>query len=120
GEAAGWYVYYAKPFGVSQVLQFGGRQKDIPDVLRSLFHDAWNEGAVAVAGQAEPLFMKELTDQRCTFKCRTLGVLAQSRHSEILGAIHRGDSLLTRLDGEWWLRFSADPLDPPRRAVQAK
>ncbi len=120
GAPVGWYVYYAKPFGVSQVLQFGGKRSAIPDVLRSLFRDAWNEGSVAVSGQAEPLFLKELTDQRSTFKCRSLGALAQSRHTEVLSAIHRGDSLLTRLDGEWWLRFSADILDPPREEAGSK
>lgn len=120
GQPVGWYVYYAKPFGVSQVLSFGGHRRAIPDVLRSLFRDAWNEGSVAVSGQAEPLFMRELTDQRSSFKCRTLGVLAQSRHSEILGAIHCGDSLLSRLDGEWWLRFSVDTLDSRLEASGVK
>jgi hypothetical protein len=31
--------------------------------------------------------------------------LAHSRHPEIVAAIQQGDAMLTRLEGEWWLRF---------------
>jgi hypothetical protein len=39
----------------------------------------------------------------------------QSKKPEVLSAIHRGDAFLTRLEGEWWARFS-DP-DWPRQQI---
>jgi hypothetical protein len=35
-------------------------------------------------------------------------VLAQSRNPAILQAVQLGDAFLSRLEGEWWARFS-DP-----------
>jgi D-alanyl-D-alanine dipeptidase len=34
--------------------------------------------------------------------------VAQSRNRDILNAVHKGNAFLTRLEGEWWARFS-DP-----------
>jgi hypothetical protein len=31
--------------------------------------------------------------------------LVHSRDPEIMAAIHRGEAFLSRLEGEWWLRF---------------
>ena len=67
GEAVGWYVYYAKPDGLAQVLQFGGKPGAIGDVLASLFADAYAAGSVAVVGQAEPRWLREITDAHATF-----------------------------------------------------
>jgi hypothetical protein len=110
GEPVGWYVYYAKPDGVAQVLQFGGKPRAIRDVLANLFADAYAAGSVAVSGQAEPRWLREITDAHARFACRSLGVLVQAKDREISGALQRGDSFLSRLDGEWWLRFASDPL----------
>ncbi len=109
GEAVGWYVYYAQPDGVAQVLQFGGKPRRISDVLASLFADAYAAGSVSITGQVEPRWLRELTDAHATLSCPSLGVLLHSRDREIAGAVQRGDAFLSRLDGEWWLRFSADP-----------
>lgn len=110
GEAVGWYVYYAKPDGVAQVLQFGGKPRRISDVLASLFADAYAAGSVSITGQVEPRWLREITDAHATLACQSLGVLLQTRDPEISSAVQRGDAFLSRLDGEWWLRFAADPL----------
>jgi hypothetical protein len=107
GETAGWYLYYVKPGQVSEVLQFGGRPKAIRKVLSDLLADAWHHGAVAVSGEMEPRYVKELGKERCSFAW-TGSVLAQSRRPEILQSIQLGDAFLSRLEGEWWARFS-DP-----------
>lgn len=107
GEIMGWYLYYIKPGEVSQVLQFGGRPKAIRTVLNRLFYQAWKQGALAVSGELEPRFAKELAESRCGFTWPG-GVLMQSRNRDILNAIHQGNAFLTRLEGEWWARFS-DP-----------
>ena len=107
GDIAGWYLYYVEPGRVSEVLQFGGRPKSISKVLSDLVADAWSQGAVAVSGEMEPRYIKELGKERCHFVW-TGGVLAQSRNPAILQAVQLGDAFLSRLEGEWWARFS-DP-----------
>ncbi len=110
GEAVGWYVYYAKPEGLAQVLQIGSKSGAVSGVLASLFADAYAAGSVAVVGQVEPRWLREITDAHATFACQSLGVLVHARDRAISDAVLRGDSSLSRLDGEWWLRFAADPL----------
>ena len=104
GEILGWYLYYAKPGAVSQVLQIGGKLRSIAHVLNHLFYQAWQQGAIAVSGQTEPEFALELSSSHCGFTWPG-GVLVQSRNKDILDVIHRGNAFLTRLEGEWWMRF---------------
>ncbi len=113
GEILGWYLYYLQPGEVAQVLQFGGQPGAIHGVLDTLAGDALRQGAVALAGQVEPRFAVELADRGCNFALpgKTPGIwaVAHSKNAALLDAIHRGDAFLTRLEGEWWARFS-DPL----------
>jgi hypothetical protein len=104
GEVAGWFLYYVKPGGVAQVLQVSSKPKAAGYVLRHLFHHAWQRGAVAVSGQADPAMTFELGKVLCTFTWSG-GVVIHSRNHEILDAIRRGKAELTRLEGEWWMRF---------------
>ncbi|HET6491475.1 MAG TPA: GNAT family N-acetyltransferase [Burkholderiales bacterium] len=115
GEILGWYLYYLRRGEAGQVLQFGGRPKHIRKVLDCLFLQARKQGAVAVCGGLEPRFSRELAERRCGFAWSGCGVLVQSKKPEVLSAIHRGDAFLTRLEGEWWARFS-DP-DWPRQQI---
>jgi hypothetical protein len=105
GNAIGWYVYFANPDGIAKLVHIGGKERSITDVLNSLFHRAWCEGSVAVSGRADPRFLKELSDVRCDFTFHDLAVLVHSRDEAIVNAVHRGAAMLTRLDGEWWMRF---------------
>jgi hypothetical protein len=108
GRAAGWYVYYANPAGVSHVLQLGGTDRGIDRVLDQLFRDAYRHGSLAVSGQMEPRFIRQLSDHHCKFSCPSLGVLVHTRNERLLHAIDGGSALLSRLEGEWWLKFSSD------------
>jgi hypothetical protein len=103
-ETVGWHLYYAKQRAVAQVLQFGAKDACFDDVLGSLFRDAWLEGATAISGQVDPKFARHLAKNHCSFTWSG-GVLAHSKNRDISNAIHRGDAFLTRLDGEWWMRF---------------
>lgn len=105
GEIQGWYINYVRRGGVSQVLQMGANCRWFEAVLSSMFRRSLRQGAVAVSGQLDPKFALELANQRCSMKFHGYGVLVQSRSAEILNSIHRGDAFLTRLDGEWWMRF---------------
>jgi hypothetical protein len=108
GEPAGWYIYYAKPAAVSKVLQIGGKERTIGAVIGHLMRHAWDRGSVAVSGRIEPRFAHELSSSGCRFDFPAVSVLAHARDREILNAIQRGDAFLTRLDGEWWMRFHAE------------
>jgi hypothetical protein len=108
GGILGWYLFYARQGGVAQVLQFGGKPQSIRRLLDHLFHQAWNLGAVGIAGKLEARFVRELVKSRCGFTWPGYGTLVQSKDREILNAIARGDAFLSRLEGEWWARFS-DP-----------
>lgn len=107
GRVAGWYLYYLKRGGVAEVVQIGGRDDSIDGVLEHLFHDAWQGGAVAVAGQVDPAHMQALSDANCVFRLdrNTGGVRLHSRRPEVLQTVLRGDAFLTRLESEWWIPF---------------
>ena len=113
GEVAGWYLYYLQPGAVAQVLQFGARAGAVSKVLNSLFYRARVQGATAVSGGMEAQFTKEIAAGRCGFAWPGCAVVVHSRHRDILNAVHRGDAFLSRLEGEWWARFS-DPSWIPR------
>jgi hypothetical protein len=106
GEHVGWFLYYLKSGGASTVVQVSARRHSAALVLNHLFHDARKCGALALSGQVQAELMDELVATRCIFRSQGLGVLVQSRNPELLASIHRGDARLSRLDGEWWLRFS--------------
>ena len=113
GDRVGWFLYYCRPGGIAQVLQFGGQPKRIRSVLECLFRDAAAHGAVAVSGGFDPRYMKDLARSRCRISWPGYAVVVRSRRPELAQAVHRGDAFLTRLEGEWWARFSDPTWTPP-------
>jgi hypothetical protein len=99
----GWYIYYVKPGGVGEVVQIGGDARFTKDVLDHLFHDAWNDGMIAVHGVANNRQMADLSDKNCIFTCRGGWTIAHSHNPQILELLNRGDAFLSHLDGEWCL-----------------
>jgi hypothetical protein len=106
GTPIGWYVYYAKPGGVSVVLQIGAAARRMDNVLRELWRDAWGQGAVAVRGQVMPRHLLDFHLRHCTFHYGGNGVLVHSRDPQLMACLLQGEAALTRLDGEWWMRFA--------------
>ena len=105
GERIGWYLYYQNPGGLGEVIQIGAKRRWTREVLAHLFHHAWCHGVAALSGRLEPSLIQELSEQSCFFHHRGFWVLAHSRKNEIVQTILRGDAYLTRLEGEWALRF---------------
>jgi len=110
----GWYLFYANPGAVAQVLQFGARDRFDEAVLNCLLHHAWRLGAAGVSGKFEFRYAKALAKARCTFTWPGYGTLVHARNRAIIDAIAHGDAFLSRLEGEWWSRFS--DVDLSRRA----
>lgn len=106
---AGWYLYYVDLSGIGQVLQIAANGYSINDVLDHLLYHAWVRGVVALSGRLDPFFIKELSDKHCLFHCGGPWMVVHSKRPELLQAIYRGDAFLTRLEGEWCLRFRLDP-----------
>jgi hypothetical protein len=103
-SVVGWYLYYLRRGGVSEVLQATARPRRFGEVLDHLLHDAWQGGAVAVSGQLDPQELQAYWSRSCVFHHDGASwMLAHARRPEILDAIHRGDAFLSRLDGEWWI-----------------
>ena len=106
GKIVGWYLYYLKRGGIGEVMQVGAKKSSVKEVLDHLFYHAWRHGAVALTGRLDPQFIQELADRSCVFHHRGQWVLVHSNNPELLQAIHCGDAFLTRLEGEWCMRFS--------------
>jgi hypothetical protein len=101
----GWYLYYLRVGGVSEVVQLAAREDSFDRVLRALLTDAWRLGAAAVHGRLDPRFATELSHRHCWLRMEPPWTLVHSRNADILAAIRQGDAFLSRLEGEWWTRF---------------
>jgi len=101
----GWYLHYVKAGGLSEVVQIAARDGWFDRVLQRLLADAWRHGAAAVRGRLDPRYAQKLSDQHCWMRQEDPCVLIHSRHADVLAAIRQGDAFLSRLEGEWWLRF---------------
>jgi hypothetical protein len=99
GRVLGWYVYCLVPGGISRVLQIAAADQRFGPVLDDLLHHAWSYGSARLIGRLQaPLAARR------TILHHSSAALAASRDEQILGAIATGRSLLTRLDGEWWIK----------------
>lgn len=104
GKIVGWWLSYLSRGGVSQVVQFGARKESVHAVLNHLFHEAWKCGSIAISGRLQPRFVQALSENYCSLWVGSW-TLVHSRDPELLQAVHRGDAMLTRLEGEWWTAF---------------
>jgi hypothetical protein len=105
GTVLGWYLYYLQPGAVSEVAQLAARENAYDVVLQRLMADAWRHGAAALHGRLDPRYFHELAARHCWFGPAGIWTLVHSRHADVLAAIHRGEAFLSRLEGEWCLRF---------------
>jgi hypothetical protein len=104
GQPLGWYLYYLGASNVAEVLQVGGNDDKIRDVLDHLLYHAWQRGAVAATGPMEPRLCGALSENHCAFhRPVNCWMLLHSHDSLIVNAIHAGDAFLSRLEGEWWI-----------------
>ena len=104
GHMQGWYLYYTKPSGVAEVVQLVAAPESMDTVLDSLFFQAKRRGALAVTGQVDPAFFRNLSDKHCIFhQAADSWLMLHSRDPEILHAIDSGKAFLSRLEGEWWI-----------------
>jgi predicted N-acetyltransferase YhbS len=100
GRALGWYVYYLRPGGRSEVMQIVARPRDHGAVLDHLLRHAWEHGSAMLRGRLEPGLTALVCRRRCMLWYRG-GALAHSHDPELADAlVHHGT--LSRLDNEWF------------------
>jgi hypothetical protein len=108
GRPLGWYVYYLGLSGTAEVLQVGGKDDALHEVLDHLFDHARQRGAVAVTGPMDARLVGALSDKHCAFhRPRNTWALIHSRDARIAQAIHSGDAFLSRLEGAPWAEIEA-------------
>ena len=105
-RVAGWYLFHRTHRGLAEVLQTVSREDCHQHVIEHLASDARSQGAIAVVGRLEPGLAEPLANQFCFLFRRKYTMLVHSRFPEILSAIHSGHAFISRLDGEWCLRFA--------------
>lgn len=104
-RTAGWFVYTEDGSKVGEVLQIGARLGWLDAVYAHLLQHASRGGAIALVGRAEPPFVSELSDRGCLFHRGGPLMLLHAKRAEVLDPIYRGEAFLSRLEGEWCLRF---------------
>jgi hypothetical protein len=105
GQVAGWFLYCLNRRGFAEVLQVGYRENHQVEVANQLFTHAHRAGALAVSGRLEPHLAKAISGQHCLLFRREHTMLIHSRDPQIANTIHFGRAFISRLDGEWCLRF---------------
>jgi hypothetical protein len=105
GRLLGCFIYYARPGEINEVLQLAACDGAFDRVLRRLFSDAWRQGATAVRGRLDPIHLQQFSDRHCWMRREGAWTLVHSRHADLITAVERGAASISRLDGEWWLRF---------------
>jgi hypothetical protein len=104
----GWYMFYARPLGVAEVLQVVAKPGSFEQVFRHLCSRALQHGSVALEGLVDPAVLRDLEKNKCLLFERNLTTIAHSENPEILNSMFRGEAFLTRLDAEWWTRLQGD------------
>lgn len=117
GRPLGSYVMYVEPHGVAEVVQLAAAEADAPVVLDHAVHDATSGGAIELRGRFEHHLLSTLRRRRCRLVPIDWALL-HARDPELLAAVHGGRALLTRLDGEWWMR--PDPFRATAQAATAR
>lgn len=102
GRVLGWYLYYLSAGGVCPVVQVAATRRATGAVLDHLFHHAYANGGGAVRGRAEPHLLEELSERHCLLHYYG-GSIIHARDPAVLAAAVSTESLLTYLEGEWWM-----------------
>jgi len=106
GRAAGWFIYVIGPDCIGEVLHIAAGAGLARLVLDHLADDARTRGAVALTGRLDPSMTPELSERHSFLYRRGHWMLAHSRDAALMHALQRGDAFVSRLEGEWCLRFT--------------
>jgi hypothetical protein len=107
-SAAGWYAYYSKPGGLSHVIQIAAQPREIGGVIDHLLADAEKQGSAAIQGRVEATLLEPLARRSSIFRWQG-EALIHARDVNLLAALLGDDTMLTRMEGEWWMAHHLEP-----------
>lgn len=102
GEPIGWYAWVSLSGAVTRVLHVLTAEKHADAVLAELLAHARSRGAAVVSGRAEPHLTRALEPRRPVVGFARRPWI-HSRDPELRAALGSSDTVLTQLDGEWFL-----------------
>lgn len=105
GAVIGWYVYYVNVGEIGQVVQVAAAADRYGEIFDHMCYRAWKGGVLALQGRVEPHLLSDLEAKRCVIRQTGPWTLVHSANPDVLGAIERGNALISRLDGEFWMVF---------------
>jgi len=101
-DPIGWYAYLSRPGGASRVLHLCAPEAEVEAVVAELTEHARADGSAALTGRLEPHLEGPLR--------RRLAVIGFARQPvihvhdpEVHALLATSSSLLTHLDGEWYV-----------------
>jgi hypothetical protein len=101
---SGYAVMSAPRGGVAQVVQMAAVSGDAADgVVRGIIAHAAEAGCLAITGRVDARCLNDLTDRGALLHASGTQMLVHSRDAALVRHIERGDAVLGRLDGAWWL-----------------
>lgn len=101
-EPIGWYAYLARPGGASRVLHLCALERHVEAVLGEACDHARAHGSAALAGRLEPHLEAPLRRRLAVIGFARQPVI-HVRDPEVHAVLATASSLLTHLDGEWYV-----------------
>lgn len=108
GRPLGAYVMYVRKGRAAQVLQVPAAPADAGVVLDHLLADAAAHGAIEVRGRVETHLLPHLRTRKVVLVNEEWTIL-KTDDPVLATALLSGKALVTRLEGEWWMRPWPDP-----------
>jgi hypothetical protein len=101
GRAIGWYAYLVDSRSVARVLHVSASAREADSVLAELLVHARQAGVAVATGRLEPHLVVPLRRRIAVVGFARQPVI-HSHDPELLAVLASDDSLLTRLDAEWF------------------
>lgn len=108
GKVRGWFIYYLRRGGLSEVVQLVAERPWLPAVLDAVIEHARRGLSAGLRGRVQPGILEALPGRGCFLRYEG-NVLIHARDDELSRAISAGEGLLTRTDGEWWTAHGLEP-----------
>lgn len=103
GRPLGAYIAFMAEAKTAEVMQIAAAPANAGLVLDHLFADATERGALDVRGRLKPYLLSHLRSRKVVLRPGYWAIL-QCEDAELISAVLSGRALMTRLEGEWWMR----------------
>ncbi len=102
GNPIGWYAYLARPGAASRALHICAPEPEVESVVAELVEHARGVGSAALTGRLEPHLEGALRRRLAVVGFARQPVI-HVRDPEVHAMLATSSSLLTHLDGEWYV-----------------